>query len=129
MFLINAHMYFRSKSVIKTFAYEGAQMVPIAHPLICRQFLQLKLKLFRVSISVKNVIMAFMATVFYFRLSSALFVTVFPSEFGCCCKETLSPLWRNILFQELWRYLLFFSGSGLCLLHTTSLTSLFRKRL
>ena len=56
-----------SNCVMKIFAYAGAQIVHIAHFIFCKTFMELKTKLFRVSIKLKNV--TFTATVLEESLS------------------------------------------------------------
>ena len=41
------------------FAYECAQIVPMGQAFICKKLLQLKIKLFSVSINAKNVVITF----------------------------------------------------------------------
>ena len=49
---------------MEIFAYAGAQIVPIAHPvMICKQVMALKTKLFKVSIKFKNSMIPFVAKV------------------------------------------------------------------
>ena len=48
---------------MKIFAYAGAQIVPIANFIICKQFMALKRQLSRVSIQLKNFTITFVATV------------------------------------------------------------------
>ena len=57
-------------------------MVPIAHLLSWRYFLQFKIKLFRVRISAKNVIMTF---VLFVCVSSAPFVSAMSSDIKRLC--------------------------------------------
>ena len=48
---------------MKIFAYAGAQIVPIAHPNVCKQFTELKSNLFKVSNKLKNFKITFVDTV------------------------------------------------------------------
>ena len=54
--LINGYMNFLLKRSIMMFAYEWAQIVPMAQLFVYKQFLLLKIKLFSVGIKAKNVI-------------------------------------------------------------------------
>ena len=64
------------------FAYEGAQIVPIVQPFICKQFLQLKIKLSSVSINAKNVVITFVEAVRLEYFSEDILTDFIPSEFG-----------------------------------------------
>ena len=79
--LINGYMNFPSKWSIKMFAYEGAQIVPMAQPFICKQFLKLKIKLFSVSINAKNVVITFVEAVYLKYFSKDVLTDLIPSAF------------------------------------------------
>ena len=79
--LINGYMNFLSKWSIKMFAYEGAQIVPMAQPFICKQLLQLNIKLFSVSINNKNVVITFDEAVRLEYFSKDVLPDLIPSAF------------------------------------------------
>ena len=64
------------------FAYEGAQIVPMAQPFICKQFLQLKIKLFSVSINAQNDVIFFAEAVCLQYFSKNVLTDLIPSVFG-----------------------------------------------
>ena len=51
------------------FSYDGAQIVLIAQPLICRKYFKLNIKLFKVRMRAKKVVIRFVATVVFVRFS------------------------------------------------------------
>ena len=63
------------------FAYEGAQIAPMAQPFICKQYLQMKIK-FNVSINAKNVVITFVEAVRLEYFSKDILTDFIPSEFG-----------------------------------------------
>ena len=79
--LINGYINFLSKWSIKMFAYEGAQIAPMAQPFICKQYLQLKIK-FNVSINAKNVVITFVEAVRLDHFSKDVLTDLTPSAFG-----------------------------------------------
>ena len=64
------------------FAYEGAQIVPMAQPFICKEFLESKIKLFGASINAKNVVITFVEAVRLEYFSKNVLTDLIPSEFG-----------------------------------------------
>ena len=79
--LINGYMNFPSKWSIKMFSYEGAQIVPMPQSFICKQFLQLKIKLLSVSINAKNVVITFVEAVYLEYFSKDVLTDLIPSAF------------------------------------------------
>ena len=63
------------------FAYEGAQIAPMAQTFICKQYLQLKIK-FNVSINAKNVVITFVEVVRLDHFSKDVLTDLTPSAFG-----------------------------------------------
>ena len=63
------------------FAYEGAQIVPMAQSFICKKFRQLKTKLFSVNINAKNVVITFFETVPLEYFSKDVLIDLIPSAF------------------------------------------------
>ena len=57
-------------------------MVSIAQLFVCRQFLELNIKLFNVRMRDKSVVITFVATVRFGRLSRDFFPAFIPSAFG-----------------------------------------------
>ena len=55
-------------------------IVPIAHPLVCRNVLNIKL--FKVSMRAKKVVVTFTAIVFFLKFSWDIFTAFIPLEFG-----------------------------------------------
>ena len=62
-------MYLRSKWSMNIFALDGAQIVPIAQPLICRKCFELNIKSFKVRMRAKKVDITFAAIVFFEKFS------------------------------------------------------------
>ena len=57
---------------MKMFAYVGADFVPIAHPFICKKFVQLNIKLFNVNINFKKLMITFPGRFFRFGAGSVI---------------------------------------------------------
>ena len=66
---ISGYMCFCSKEVMNKFSYDGAQIVLIAQPLICRKYFKLNIKLFKVRMRAKKVVIRFVATAVFVRFS------------------------------------------------------------
>ena len=64
------------------FGCEGAEIVPIAQPFICNQFLHLKIKLFSVSINAKNVVITFAEAIRLEYFIKHALANLIPSAFG-----------------------------------------------
>ena len=79
--LINGYINFLLKWSMEILAYEGAQIIPMARPFICKQFLQLKIKLFSVSINAKNVVITFVEAVYLEYFSKDVLTDLIPSAF------------------------------------------------
>ena len=73
---------FSFKVVHKLFPYEGAQIVPMAQPIICKWYLQLQIKLPNVSIDAKNVVIRFLEVVRLEYFSKDVLTDFTPSAFG-----------------------------------------------
>ena len=58
-----------------------AQVVPIATS-VCRKFLELNIKLFKVRMRAKKVVIIFVAIVFFVKFSWDIFIAFIPSGFG-----------------------------------------------
>ena len=74
---INEYMCFHSKYSMNIFA----QVVPIA-TLVCRKFLELNIKLFKVRMRAKKVVIIFVAIAFFVKFSWDIFIAFIPSELG-----------------------------------------------
>ena len=80
--LKNGYTGFLSRWSINMFVYEGAKIVPMVQSFICKQFLQLKIKLFNVSINAKNVVTTFVEAVCLQCFSKYILTDLIPSAFG-----------------------------------------------
>ena len=65
---------------MKMLVCAGAQIVSITQPFICKQFLQLNLKLFNVKINDRKVAIAFVATVLLGKFSKDVLTALIPFE-------------------------------------------------
>ena len=61
------------------FAENGAQKVPIAQPLVCRKFFQLKIKFFGVRTRAKKLLATFVAISYFVKFSWDIFTAFIPS--------------------------------------------------
>ena len=61
------------------FAYAGVHFVPIAHPFICKKFMQLNIKLFNASINFRKLLVTFVESFFCFSVVSTALI---PSLLG-----------------------------------------------
>ena len=95
------------------FAYEGAQIAPMAQPLICKQYLQLKIK-FNISINVKNVVITFVEAVRLEQFSRDVLMDLTPSAFGMLVYDFTSRETRYELsgIKSIW--LIFLRKSVVC---------------
>lgn len=67
---------------MKTFAYAVGQMVPIARTIICKIFMELKTKLFKSRITLRNVMITFANTILAEGFSKASHRVFMSSLFG-----------------------------------------------
>ena len=74
---VNAYMYFHSKWSMKIFSWDGAQVVPITQPLVCRNFFELNIKLFKVGMRAQKVGISFVAIITSVDFTKWLFRTLF----------------------------------------------------
>ena len=57
--LISGKMCVSSNIAMKMCSYVGARFVPIAHPFVCKKFVQLNIKFFNVNINFRKLIITF----------------------------------------------------------------------
>ena len=74
---VNAYMYFHSKWSMKIFSWDSAQVVPITQLLVCRNFFELNIKLFKVGMRAKKVGISFVAIITSVDFTKWLFRTLF----------------------------------------------------
>ena len=74
---VNAYMHFHSKWSMKIFSWDGAQVVPITQLLVCRNFFELNIKLFKVGMRAKKVGISFVAIISSADFTKWLFRTLF----------------------------------------------------
>ena len=74
---VNAYMYFHSKWSMKIFSWDDAQVVPITQFLVCRNFFELNIKLFKVGMRAKKVGISFVAIITSVDFTKWLFRTLF----------------------------------------------------
>ena len=74
---VNAYMYFHSKWSMKIFSWDGAQVVPITQLLVCKNFFELNIKLFKVGMGAKKVGISFVAIITSVDITKWLFRTLF----------------------------------------------------
>ena len=74
---VNAYMYFHSKWSMKIFSWDGAQVVPITQLLVCRNFFELNIKLFKFRMRAQKVGISFVAIITSVDFTKWLFRTLF----------------------------------------------------
>ena len=88
---------FASKFGIKILGQDGAHIVPMAHPIICKQCEQLNIWLFKVKTKLKKVIITFADSITYLHFSYDSLTTFMPSLFGMFIySEFLSNVTRRL---------------------------------
>ena len=104
-------------------AYDGVQIVSMAQPFICMQFLQVNTKLFKVTINDRKVVITVVTIFFLGKLSSDVFTAFIPSEFGIFVdKDFTSSDTRyelsgtvSTVFSLLMKSLVSLTHDGICL--------------
>ena len=65
---------------MKMFAYDGAHFVPMPHRFICKEFVQLNIKLFNVNINFRKLIITLVGR--FFRFGVVSMALLIPSLLG-----------------------------------------------
>ena len=85
------YIRFDSNCCIKILAYGRPQIVPISHPITCRSWEKLNIKLFKVRIRLRNMIITFVDTDLDGCLSEASLTALIPSLLRILVYKDLTP--------------------------------------
>ena len=88
-------IYVSANLPIKRLAYEGAHLVPMETPFVCKKLVLLKTKLLSVNMSLKNVVITGVSG-FIMEVSKKDLTAVIPSWFGIFVYKDFTSIVTNI---------------------------------